>query len=64
MPETINHNPEQIARDKIDAIFSFHRPETIAEWLRKGRSLRERLSDLPELTKQVCARLRSWLSKI
>src|SRR5690554_4385692 len=30
-------------------VFSFHKPETIAEWLKKGKSLRERLLDLPEL---------------
>lgn len=30
-------------------IFSFHKPETIAEWLKKGKSLRERLLALPEL---------------
>lgn len=30
-------------------VFSFHKPETIAEWLRKGKSLRARLLDIPEL---------------
>lgn len=30
-------------------IFWFHKPETIAEWLKKGKSLRERLFDLPKL---------------
>jgi type I restriction enzyme R subunit len=30
-------------------VFSFHKPETISEWIKKGRSLRERLSDLPVL---------------
>lgn len=30
-------------------VFSFHRPETIAEWLKKGKSLRERLLLMPEL---------------
>lgn len=30
-------------------VFSFHRPETIAEWLKKQDSLRTRLSRLPEL---------------
>ncbi|TRX72559.1 DEAD/DEAH box helicase family protein [Carboxylicivirga sp. M1479] len=29
--------------------FSFHRPETIAEWLRMGPSLRQRLQDIPGL---------------
>jgi type I restriction enzyme, R subunit len=29
--------------------FSFHRPETMAEWLRKGKSLRSRLLDIPSL---------------
>lgn len=30
-------------------IFSFHKPETIAEWLRKDKSLRERLLSIPTL---------------
>ncbi|WP_417889159.1 DEAD/DEAH box helicase family protein [Xanthomarina gelatinilytica] len=30
-------------------VFSFHKPETIAEWLRKGQSLRERLQTIPQL---------------
>lgn len=30
-------------------VFSFHKPETIEEWLKKGKSLRERLQSLPEL---------------
>ena len=30
-------------------IFSFHRPETMAEWLRKEKSLRGRLLDMPAL---------------
>lgn len=30
-------------------VFSFHKPETMAEWLKKGKSLRERLLSLPEL---------------
>ncbi|MBN1647968.1 MAG: DEAD/DEAH box helicase family protein [Spirochaetales bacterium] len=30
-------------------VFSFHKPETIAEWLRKGKSLRERFCDIPAL---------------
>ena len=30
-------------------VFSFHKPETIAEWLKKGKSLRERLLSLPAL---------------
>lgn len=30
-------------------IFSFHRPETLREWLSTGRSLRDRLQDLPAL---------------
>ena len=29
--------------------FSFHKPSTIAEWLRKEKSLRRRLHDLPKL---------------
>lgn len=38
-------DPKPRARE----IFSFHRPETIQEWKRKGKSLRKRLFDLPEL---------------
>jgi len=30
-------------------IFSFHKPETIADWLKKGKSLRERLLSIPPL---------------
>ncbi|MDT0685578.1 type I restriction-modification enzyme R subunit C-terminal domain-containing protein [Autumnicola psychrophila] len=30
-------------------VFSFHKPETIAEWIRKGNSLRDRLTKLPSL---------------
>jgi type I restriction enzyme R subunit len=30
-------------------VFSFHKPETIANWLKKGKSLRERLLEIPEL---------------
>jgi len=30
-------------------VFSFHKPETIAEWLRKDKSLRERLLSIPAL---------------
>jgi len=30
-------------------VFSFHKPETIAEWLKKGKSLRERLLSIPAL---------------
>lgn len=30
-------------------VFSFHKPETIAEWLKKDKSLRARLQDIPAL---------------
>lgn len=30
-------------------VFSFYRPETFAEWLKKDKSLRARLQDIPEL---------------
>lgn len=30
-------------------VFSFHKPETISEWLKKGKSLRERLLSIPAL---------------
>lgn len=30
-------------------VFAFHKPETFAEWIRNGRSLRNRLQDFPKL---------------
>lgn len=30
-------------------VFSFHRPETFRDWLKQGRSLRDRLQDIPAL---------------
>ena len=33
-------------------VFTFHRPETFAEWLKKKKSLRGRLLDLPDLPLQ------------
>ncbi len=30
-------------------VFSFHKPETIAQWLKKKKSLRDRLNDIPVL---------------
>ena len=30
-------------------VFWFHKPETLAQWLKKGKSLRERLLNMPEL---------------
>ena len=30
-------------------VFSFHKPETLAEWIKKGNSLRERLTNIPPL---------------
>ncbi len=33
-------------------LFSFHKPETIAGWIRKGKSLRERLSQIPQLNNE------------
>jgi type I restriction enzyme, R subunit len=38
-------DPKPRARE----IFSFHRPETLLEWLKKNKSLRKRLHDLPAL---------------
>ena len=38
-------DPEQRSR----YLFSFHRPETLHEWLKDGSSLRARLQDLPPL---------------
>jgi len=39
------HDPKPRSRP----VFSFHRPETFKEWLKKGKSLRTRLLDIPEL---------------
>ena len=33
-------------------VFSFHKPTTIADWLKKGESLRERLQGLPPLPEE------------
>ena len=41
-------DPKPRARE----VFSFHRPETLRDWLKKERSLRSRLQDLPELQTQ------------
>ena len=30
-------------------VFSFHRPETLRDWLKRDKSLRKRLNDLPDL---------------
>src|SRR5690606_38780088 len=30
-------------------VFSFHKPSTIADWLKKGKSLRTRIQDLPPM---------------
>ena len=42
---TDNSDPQPRGR----IVFSFHRPETIAEWKRKGTSLRARLQNMPAL---------------
>ena len=38
-------DPKPRARE----VFSFHRPETLHEWVKRGKSLRQRLLDLPIL---------------
>lgn len=38
-------DPKPRARE----IFSFHRPETLRDWLKKDKSLRKRIHDLPDL---------------
>lgn len=35
-------------------VFTFHRPETMAEWLSKPKSLRARLHDIPSLNPVGC----------
>ena len=42
---TDGHDPKPRSRE----VFSFHQPETLAEWLTKPASLRGRLHDLPAL---------------
>lgn len=37
------------AKPRTREIFSFHKPETLKEWLKKAKSLRNSLQDLPEL---------------
>ncbi len=39
-------------RPRSREVFTFHRPETMAEWLSKPRSLRTRLQDLPALNSE------------
>jgi type I restriction enzyme, R subunit len=41
-------DPKPRARE----VFSFHRPETLREWLKQDKSLRKRLHDLPALQTQ------------
>ena len=36
-------------------IFTFHRPETLREWISQGRSLRDRLQDMPAAGSQRAA---------
>src|SRR5258708_31982673 len=36
-------------RPRSREVFTFHRPETLAEWLSKPKSLRARLQDMPPL---------------
>lgn len=38
-------------KPRARTVFSFHKPETIAEWIKKGTSLRERLLSMPTLDK-------------
>jgi type I restriction enzyme R subunit len=38
-------DPKPRARE----VFSFHKPETLRDWIKKGKSLRKRLHDLPVL---------------
>jgi type I restriction enzyme, R subunit len=43
---TDRHDPKPRSRE----VFNFHRPETMAEWLSKPKSLRARLHDIPGLS--------------
>lgn len=37
-------------KPRFREVFTFHRPETIAAWIKKGQSLRSRLLDIPSLS--------------
>lgn len=39
-------------KPRARSVFSFHRPETFAEWMKQEKSLRSRLLDLPNLPTQ------------
>lgn len=41
-------DPKPRARE----LFCFHKPETLIDWLKQGKSLRRRLQGLPELNKE------------
>lgn len=36
-------------KPRVRELFCFHRPETFRDWIKRGKSLRSRLHDLPEL---------------
>ncbi len=54
--EATNHEirfrDERDPQPRSRNVFHFHRPETLKDWLTEGRSLRDRLQDLPELNTQ------------
>lgn len=57
---TDNLDPNPRSRE----IFNFHCPETLAKWMRKNKSLRGRLQDIPPLKTDACAIAKLQLSPI
>ena len=45
----IRFRDERDPKPRSRPVFHFHQPETFKQWLEEGRSLRDRLLDLPEL---------------
>lgn len=54
--EATNHEirfrDERDPKPRSRPVFHFHQPETFKQWLEEGRTLRDRLLDLPELNTQ------------
>ena len=44
----IRFRDERDPKPRSRPIFHFHRPETLKDWLEEGRTLRDRVHDLPE----------------
>lgn len=48
----IRFRDERDPKPRSRPVFHFHQPETFKQWLEEGRTLRDRLLDLPELNTQ------------